>query len=216
MTTGRLVAMIVLAAVACTTGPTDGSNPQAGTNPPAVPSANASTPQVTTSEELLAREQADRYEERSLMVEEQIVARGITDSMVLAAMRTVPRHEFVSDEWQDAAYEDHPLPIGFGQTISQPYFVALMSEALALEPGATVLEIGTGSGYQAAVLAEMGFDVFSIEIIPEIAVRTATTLLELGYCVTTRVGDGYFGWQEQAPFDGIMVTARQTTYPSRS
>lgn len=190
MMTGRLVAVIVLLAVACT-----------------------SEPPATTSYEALPPEQYDRGEERSRMVEEQIVGRGVTDPAVLEAMRAVPRHRFVGDEYQDAAYDDHPLPIGYGQTISQPFIVALMSEALAVEPGAKLLEIGTGSGYQAAVLAEMGFEVYTIEIIPELAEQAQAVLLELGYEVATRVDDGYFGWQEEAPFDGIIVTAAPDHVP---
>ncbi len=147
------------------------------------------------------------------MVEEQIEARGIEDPLVLEAMRAVPRHRFVSDDWQDYAYRDHPLPIGYGQTISQPYIVALMTEVLDVEPGDKVLEIGTGSGYQAAVLAQMGLDVFTIEIIPDLAVTAESTLRELGYGVTTRAADGYFGWVEEAPFDGIIVTAAPDHVP---
>ncbi len=147
------------------------------------------------------------------MVDEQIVGRGVTDPAVLAAMRAVPRHRFVGDEYQDTAYDDHPLPIGYGQTISQPFIVALMSEALAVKPGGKLLEIGTGSGYQAAVLAEMGFEVYTIEIIPELAEQARAVLLELGYEVATRVDDGYFGWQEEAPFDGIIVTAAPDHVP---
>ena len=147
------------------------------------------------------------------MVDEQIVGRGVTDPVVLEAMRAVPRHRFVTEEWQDQAYADHPLPIGHGQTISQPYIVALMSEALGVEPGAKVLEVGTGSGYQAAVLAEMGVEVYSIEIIPELAERAGTILDELGYAATTRAADGYFGWPEEAPFDGIIVTAAPDHVP---
>jgi len=147
------------------------------------------------------------------MVTEQIEARGVEDPLVLDAMGIVPRHRFVSDDWQDYAYRDHPLPIGYGQTISQPYIVALMTEALSVEPGDKVLEIGTGSGYQAAILAEMGLDVFTIEIIPELAAPADTTLRELGYGVTTRAADGYFGWAEEAPFDGIIVTAAPDHVP---
>jgi len=147
------------------------------------------------------------------MVDDQIVGRGVEDSVVLAAMRAVPRDRFVDDEFSDVAYGDHPLPIGYGQTISQPYIVALMSEALSVEPGARVLEIGTGSGYQAAVLAEMGLEVYSIEIISELAERAQATLLDLGYDVATRVGDGYFGWPEEAPFDAIIVTAAPDHVP---
>lgn len=147
------------------------------------------------------------------MVAEQIVGRGVSDPVVLEAMRAVPRHRFVTEEWQDQAYADHPLPIGHGQTISQPYIVALMSEALDIEPGAKVLEIGTGSGYQAAVLAEMGVEVYSIEIVPELEERAATTLRDLGYAAATRAGDGYFGWPEEAPFDAIIVTAAPDHVP---
>jgi len=147
------------------------------------------------------------------MVEEQIEGRGIEDPLVLEAMRAVPRHRFVSEDRQDFSYRDHPLPIGYGQTISQPYIVALMTEVLDVEPGDKVLEIGTGSGYQAAVLAQMGLDVFTIEIIPDLAVTAESTLRELGYGVTTRAADGYFGWVEEAPFDGIIVTAAPDHVP---
>lgn len=152
--------------------------------------------------------------QRFEMVDRQIVARGITDPLVLQAMGTTPRHRFVLDEWLDDAYADHPLPIGYGQTISQPYIVALMSETLELEPGDTVLEIGTGSGYQAAVLADMGMRVFTIEIVPELAERARRTLAERGYgSVQVRRGDGYWGWPEEAPFDGIIVTAAPDHVP---
>jgi protein-L-isoaspartate(D-aspartate) O-methyltransferase len=155
----------------------------------------------------------ERQEERLRMVERQIAGRGVADPVVLEAMSTVPRHFFVGADYRDLAYGDHPLPIGHGQTISQPYVVALMSEALAVEPGARVLEIGTGSGYQAAVLAAMGLEVYTIEIIPELADRAATTLQAAGYDVATRTGDGYFGWEEAAPFAGIIVTAAPDHVP---
>jgi protein-L-isoaspartate(D-aspartate) O-methyltransferase len=147
------------------------------------------------------------------MVEDQIEGRGIADPLVLEAMATTPRHRFVPADWQGYAYNDHPLPIGYGQTISQPYIVALMTEALEVEPGERVLEIGTGSGYQAAVLAEMGIEVFTVEIVPELAETAARALLVNGYTVATRSGDGYFGWAEEAPFDGIMVTAAPDHVP---
>ena len=147
------------------------------------------------------------------MVESQIEARGITDPNVLEAMRTVPRHRFVADDNKGDAYGDHPLPIGYGQTISQPFIVAMMSEALDVGPGDKVLEIGTGSGYQAAVLAAMGCKVYTMEIIPELAVRAEATLNELGYDVTVGNIDGYFGWSEHAPFDGIIVTAAPDHVP---
>jgi protein-L-isoaspartate(D-aspartate) O-methyltransferase len=128
-------------------------------------------------------------------------------------MRSVPRHEFVIDEYLSHAYADTALPIGHGQTISQPYVVALMSDALDVRRGDRVLEIGTGSGYQAAVLAAMGAEVYTIEIIPALAADAAEALAEIGYEVAARNGDGYFGWPEAAPFDGIMVTAAPDHVP---
>jgi protein-L-isoaspartate(D-aspartate) O-methyltransferase len=150
----------------------------------------------------------------ALMVDRQIRAEGITDARVLAAMREVPRHRFVPPERAAQAYDDTPLPIGYGQTISQPFIVAYMTEALELEPRHRVLEIGTGSGYQAAVLAKIAKEVFTIEIVPQLAARSTATLRELGYTnVTVREGDGYAGWPEQAPFDRIMVTAAPDHIP---
>lgn len=152
--------------------------------------------------------------QREEMVSTQIEARGIKDPEVLTAMRSVPRHKFVLDEYLDQAYADHPLPIGYGQTISQPYIVALMTEALKLEPGQSVLEIGTGSGYQAAVLAELGVDVYTIEIIPELAKQANQRLSDLGYAnIKTLNADGYFGWEQYAPFDAIIVTAAPDHLP---
>ena len=143
-----------------------------------------------------------------MMVREQIESRGVTDARVLAAMRKVPRDEFVPENLADAAYEDHPLPIGYGQTISQPYIVALMTELLRLTPAAKVLEIGTGCGYQTAVLAEIAAEVYSVEIIEPLAKEAADRLQRLGYKnVHVRYADGYLGWPEQAPFDAIVVTA---------
>jgi protein-L-isoaspartate(D-aspartate) O-methyltransferase len=151
---------------------------------------------------------------RESMVERQLGARGIRDRRVLDAMRRVPRHLFVPESERAAAYEDRPLPIGHDQTISQPYIVALMSEALHLVPDAVVLEIGTGSGYQAAVLAELAAQVYTIEIIPELAAAAAAELEALHYAnVHVRAGDGYRGWPEAAPFDGIMVTASPEHVP---
>jgi protein-L-isoaspartate(D-aspartate) O-methyltransferase len=139
---------------------------------------------------------------------------GIRDERVLEAMRRVPRHEFVPEAERQSAYEDRPLPIGRGQTISQPYIVAAMTELAAPEPGARVLEIGTGSGYQAAVLAEVAGEVYSIEIIPELARTAAARLARLGYGrVHVRTGDGYLGWPEAAPFDAIIVTAAPPEVP---
>ena len=151
---------------------------------------------------------------RSRMVETQIVARGVRDPRVLEAMRKVPRHLFVAPEERAHAYEDHPLPIGGSQTISQPYIVALMTELLALPPKARVLEIGTGSGYQSAVLSEIAAEVYSMEILPDLAGTAADKLKELGFMnVTVRAGDGYRGWPEHAPFDGIIVTAAPEKIP---
>ena len=153
-------------------------------------------------------------QKRERMVIETIVARGIADERVLEAMRTVPRHHFVPEEDRDHAYGDYPLPIGFGQTISQPYIVALMTELLRLEPGDRVLEIGTGSGYQAAVLASIPeIEVYSVEIIPELALSARVRLQEAGYEVHCRQGDGYYGWAEHAPFDAIIVTAAPDHVP---
>jgi protein-L-isoaspartate(D-aspartate) O-methyltransferase len=151
---------------------------------------------------------------RERLVERTIVARGISDPATLAAMRAVPRHLFVPDEYLDQAYADHPLPIGYGQTISQPYIVALMTEALELEPGDRVLEIGTGSGYQAAVLSVIVKEVYTMEIVPELAESAAARLAALGYDnVVATQGDGYFGWEEHAPFDAIVVTAAPDHLP---
>ncbi len=142
------------------------------------------------------------------MLSEQIMARGISNSAVLAAMGKIKRHLFVEEAMQAEAYGDFPLPIGFGQTISQPYVVALMSELLEAEPGMKVLEIGTGSGYQAAVLAEMGLDVHSVERIKELHFRTASLLRRLGYYrIGLKLDDGTLGWPEEAPFERIIVTA---------
>jgi protein-L-isoaspartate(D-aspartate) O-methyltransferase len=149
-----------------------------------------------------------------MMVDEQLRARGIRDARVLDAMGRVPRHLFVPEAERDEAYGDHPLPIGHGQTISQPYIVAFMTEALRLEPTHRVLEIGTGSGYQAAVLAELAGEVFTIEIIEALADRARDTLTSNGYRnVTVRSGNGYLGWPEHAPYDRIMVTAAPDAVP---
>ncbi|MDJ0763819.1 MAG: protein-L-isoaspartate(D-aspartate) O-methyltransferase [Myxococcota bacterium] len=150
---------------------------------------------------------------RAAMVENQLAARGIEDKSVLNAMGVVPRHKFVPANQIGAAYADHPLPIGNDQTISQPYIVAYMTEALAIKKGQRILEIGTGSGYQAAILAEMGAAVYTIEIIEALGLRARETLQSLGYKVHARIGDGYKGWPEAAPFDGIIVTAAPLTIP---
>lgn len=151
---------------------------------------------------------------RQRMVATQIAARGIRDPAVLAAMRSVPRHEFVNPEFLDQAYADRPLPIGFGVTISQPYIVAYMTEALELSPDDHVLEVGTGSGYQTAVLAEIASEVHSIEIVPPLARRAGGKLRELGYHnVRVICADGHQGWPRAAPFDAILLTAAPTSIP---
>jgi protein-L-isoaspartate(D-aspartate) O-methyltransferase len=152
--------------------------------------------------------------QRQTMLQRDIAGRGIRDQRVLAAMAKVPRHLLVAERYRDDAYADHPLPIGAGQTISQPYVVALMTEALRLQPADRVLEIGTGSGYQAAVLAEIVKEVRSIEIRQSLAQTAAAKLKELGYHnVTVKYGDGYFGWEEAAPFDAIIITAAVNHIP---
>jgi len=151
---------------------------------------------------------------RERMVERQIRARGVEDQRVLEAMRRVPRHRFVDPRDEEEAYADHPLSIGWKQTISQPYMVAVMSELAQVGPTERVLEIGTGSGYQAAVLAELAAEVYTIEIVEALGQEARALLEELGYDnVHTRIGDGYAGWPEQAPFDAIIVTAAPEEVP---
>ena len=152
--------------------------------------------------------------QRERMVSRQLRARDITDERVLNAMATVPRHLFVPPDVREQAYADQALPIGRGQTISQPYVVALMTQLLALQGGERVLEIGTGSGYQAAVLSHLAATVYSIEIDPELAERARATLAAQGYgTVHVRAGDGYYGWPEAAPFDAIIITAAAPRMP---
>ena len=163
----------------------------------------------------VATAQSDFAAARQRMVDEQIAARGVSDTAVLRAMRSVPRHRFVPDSLRVRAYDDRPLPIGLGQTISQPYVVAYMTEELQLSPRSRVLEVGTGSGYQAAVLAEIARAVYSIEIVPELGRSAEARLEELGYGrVHVRIGDGYAGWPEAAPFDAIIVTAAAEDVPA--
>jgi protein-L-isoaspartate(D-aspartate) O-methyltransferase len=153
--------------------------------------------------------------ERRQMVNEQLRARDITSPRVLDAMLKVPRHLFVPEDERARAYGDHPLPIGFDQTISQPYIVAFMTQALDVQPGHRVLEIGTGSGYQAAVLAELAAHVYTIEIVAPLAERARATLAELAYRnIDVRTGNGYRGWPEHAPYDRVMVTAAPDEVPA--
>jgi protein-L-isoaspartate(D-aspartate) O-methyltransferase len=156
----------------------------------------------------------ERAQDRDALVMEQILARGVKDPTTLSAMRTVPRHLFLPESMAPHAYQDRPLPIGHGQTISQPFIVAFMTEIIKPGPGRKILEIGTGSGYQAAILAATGAQVYSIEIIPQLADSAAARLKQLGFTnVTTKSADGYYGWQEHAPFDAIIVTAAAEFIP---
>jgi protein-L-isoaspartate(D-aspartate) O-methyltransferase len=149
----------------------------------------------------------DRYAEQRRDMVRLIQRYGVEDSITLAAMAAVPRHEFVPERYRNSAYGDSPLPIGLGQTISQPYIVAYMTEVLGSRPGMKVLEVGTGSGYQAAVLAEIGCEVYTVEIFEALATRAAEVHERLGYVVNGRHADGHFGWPEAAPFDAVIVTA---------
>ena len=152
--------------------------------------------------------------ERQRMLKEDLAGRDITDKKVLAAMGKVPRHLFVDRDLWYQAYKDYPLPIGEGQTISQPYVVALMTQSLAITSGEKVLEVGTGAGYQAAVLAELTDKVYTIEIVPELAQKAAQRLKELGYAsVKVKCGDGYAGWKEYAPFDAVIITCAADHIP---
>jgi protein-L-isoaspartate(D-aspartate) O-methyltransferase len=158
---------------------------------------------------------ADPFQKpREHMVTFDIEERGVKDAEVVAAMGIVPRHEFVPEDYQSQAYVDHALPIGYGQTISQPYVVAVMTELLKLKHGDRVLEVGTGSGYQAAILAQLTDEVYTVEIIQELYDRASATLKKLGYSqVETRHGDGYYGWEEHAPYDAIIVTCAPDHIP---
>lgn len=156
-----------------------------------------------------------KYVERRWdMVEKQIMSRGVQSSKVTGAMLKVPRHKFVPEDMKNLAYKDNPIPIGEGQTISQPYIVALMTDLLNLEGKEKVLEVGTGSGYQAAVLAEMGCDVYSVEILESLSEKAEKTLRSSGYEeIKLKIGDGHSGWQEHAPYDAIIVTAAPDRVP---
>jgi protein-L-isoaspartate(D-aspartate) O-methyltransferase len=203
---GLLILALVILLLVQLVGPR-GAVPSAALTPGTPPPAAAALTPTPSSDGVFAAV-------RATMVDAQIEARGVKDAAVLDAMRAVPRHEFVLPEYLYAAYEDHPLPIGHGQTISQPYIVALMTEALQVQPGDRVLEIGTGSGYQAAVLAALDVEVYTVEIVPALAEQAAERLARLGYeDVQVRQADGYFGWEEHAPFDAIIVTAAPDHLP---
>ncbi len=201
---GMLLITYALLFIACQATPE--AREEITSPPPATETlleGNTSTPE----------EEAEFTAQRMRLVE-GIISAGITDPAVIKAMQTVPRHKFVLPEYLDQAYANHALPIGYGQTISQPYIVALMTEALDLEASDKVLEIGTGSGYQAAVLAEIVEQVYTVEIIGALAEQAAERLNALGYHnVEVMHGDGYFGWEEHAPFDAIIVTAAPDHVP---
>jgi protein-L-isoaspartate(D-aspartate) O-methyltransferase len=164
---------------------------------------------------LLLLLQQDYTKEREAMVKTQIQARGVKDSATLAAMRKVQRHKFIAANQLSYAYSDGPLPIGYGQTISQPYIVAYMTEIIKPKPSYTVLELGTGSGYQAAVLGEIVRKVYTIEIIDKLGKEASTRLKDLGYKnIDVKIADGYHGWKEHAPFDAIVVTAAAEYIPT--
>ena len=209
-----MLSLAALAAGGCSEdaapAPPQATAPASGNLLTPVPVLPNATPPTSASEEDDATRQR-----RQQMVDEDIAARGVLDTAVLLAMATVPRHRLVLDQHRAKAYDDNPLPIGHGQTISQPYTVALMTALLDLGPGDKVLEVGTGSGYQAAVLAEMSVEVHTIEIVPELAQRAANDLLALGYGdVKVYLGDGYFGLPDQSPFDAIIVTAAPDHVPA--
>jgi protein-L-isoaspartate(D-aspartate) O-methyltransferase len=169
---------------------------------------------IVYSKQSTAQEPGNYREAREYLIQEGIIRWGIEDPAVIEAIRDVPRHRFVPEEYIDLAYANRPLPIGYGQTISQPYIVALMTQELDVQAGDKVLEIGTGSGYQAAVLAELGVEVYTIEIIGPLAEAAAERLQELGYDnIEWRHADGYYGWPLEAPFDAIIVTAAPDHVP---
>lgn len=207
---GCIIIMMVAFGYGCRHYPTSAdAMPIGPEQPTTAPATTTSGPGGTS----LPRT-TERLEKRLHMMTVQIESRGVKDARVLSAMRNVPRHWFVPTAYQREAYDDGPLPIGEGQTISQPYIVALMTESLRLKPGEKVLEIGTGSGYQAAVLAELTDKVFTIEIVEPLGRRAQRILSDRGYgSVRVRIGDGYMGWPEQAPFDAIIVTCAPEAPP---
>lgn len=211
--TSTILNLALTLLTACTAlGPGQGE-PERSATAMATPTETATA--VPSPTPLPPEEEQAFAQQRKQMVVNTIKKRGISDEDVLRAMEKVPRHRFVPEEQREAAYGDYPLPIGYGQTISQPYIVALMTDLLELRRGDKVLEIGTGSGYQAAVLAEIpGVEVFTIEIIPELAERAEKTLKSQGYTdVRCKQADGYYGWPEHAPYDAIVVTAAPDHVP---
>jgi protein-L-isoaspartate(D-aspartate) O-methyltransferase len=188
--------------------------PQPRAAPPAPLAQSAPESPAPKEEPEIAEPSGDSYAAtREAMVRSQLQGRDIVDRSVLAAMRTVPRHEFVPEDVRSLAYADQALPIGYDVTISQPYIVALMTQLASVEAGERVLDVGTGSGYQAAVLAQMGAEVYGIEIIEPLAEEAGQRLERLGYAATVKAGDGYQGWPEHAPFDAIIVAAAAPKIP---
>jgi protein-L-isoaspartate(D-aspartate) O-methyltransferase len=208
-----VLAALAIVAVQGTFGSLGGSTGPADLAVPGI-GGIAQAMAATATEDSHAADPPRERRLRQRMVEQQIRSRGVSSPQVLAAMAQVPRHLFVPDGERGHAYEDHPLPIGAGQTISQPYIVALMTALLGLPPQSRVLEIGTGSGYQAAVLSRLAAQVYSVEIVAELGARARGTLSRLGYQnVQVRIADGYRGWPEAAPFDGILLTAAPHAVP---
>jgi len=193
----------------------DASGSDPATLPSQPPSTRSSEPVVEDDDGMSAREEDEVIQAaREQMIEHHLQGRDITDPEVIAAMRRTPRHKLLPPSLTNSAYRDQPLPIGHGQTISQPYIVALMTQLARVKPNCVALDVGTGSGYQAAVLAEMGAKVYSIEIVPELAEEARAKLRELGYKqIEVRHGDGYRGWPEHAPFDVIIVAAAPDHIP---
>jgi protein-L-isoaspartate(D-aspartate) O-methyltransferase len=191
------------------------SGPDVTKTPEPALTTNTAAPSVTVKTIATPSPTTDPYsQQRQEMVEDGVIDWGITDEAVIDVMRAVPRHAFVPEEYVSLAYNNHPLPIGYGQTISQPYIVALMTQWAGVSEGDQVLEIGTGSGYQAAILAQLVGHVYTIEIIEPLAEQAKAALAGQGYeNVTVRRGDGYFGWEEHAPFDAIVVTAAPDHIP---
>ena len=202
-----LILFVGLAACGPGTQPESSPSPVAESGTPTTPGTAAVDTSAVTPDDPYAHQ-------RQSMVDFQLKGRDISNPVVLEAMNQVPRQAFVPADWRNQSYADHPLPIGYGQTISQPYIVALMTELVDLQPGDRVLEIGTGSGYQAAVLAELTDQVYTIEIIPELAERASATFAAEGYSqIVAKQGDGYWGWEEHGPFEAILVTAAPDHVP---
>ncbi len=205
-----LAGVLLLSGCRIVSSPSPTSSPLAASPTPFPPTVTPALAPPTSTQA------PDPYRQARLdMVRTQIADRGISDHAVLEAMRTVPRHLFVPQDSVESAYADHPLAIGYGQTISQPYVVAWMTELLRVKPGDRVLEVGTGSGYQATILAQLGVEVYTVEIIEPLARQAAERLAKMGYTqVVVGNRDGYYGWEEHSPFDGVIVTCAPDHIPS--